>query len=72
MNQHLRKLAEQAARNVDLNYPGDAYPSAIAKEIVRDLTTEFTKIKWAGEDEAWDKAVAAVIKEVSTRYGVKT
>ena len=68
MNSHLRKIAQQAAKNVDLVYPGDAYPSALVKLIVADLQQEFKKIKWAGQDDGWDKAVAAITKEISHRY----
>lgn len=71
MNQNLRQLAQQAARQIDLAYPGDAYPAALTKNIVNDLTAEFNKIKWAGEDEAWDRAIKAVQKEILQRYGVK-
>lgn len=71
MNQQLRQLAQQAARQIDLTYPGDAYPVALTKNIVNDLTAEFSKLKWAGEDEGWDRAIKAVQKEILQRYGVK-
>lgn len=70
MNQHLRKLAEQAAKDINLGYQTDSYTNAITKLIVRDLKQEFAKIKWVGEDDDWNKAIEAVVKEVSTRYGV--
>jgi hypothetical protein len=70
MNSHLRKIAEQAARNIDLTYPGDAFPSAITKLIIKDLTDELSKVKWMGDDEGWEKAIKEVAKELKQRYGV--
>jgi len=69
MNPHLKNLAGKAARNIDLAYQGDAYPQELARLIVRDLVDEFNKLKWAGEDESWDRAIKAVQKELQTRYG---
>jgi hypothetical protein len=69
MNPHLKNLASKAARNIDLAYQGDAYPQELARLIVRDLVDEFNKLKWAGEDESWDRAIKAVQKELQTRYG---
>lgn len=71
MNTHLRTLAERASREIDLTYPGDAFPSALAKLIIRDLNGEFAKVKWMGDDEGWERAIKAVTKEISDRYGVK-
>lgn len=71
MNTRLRNLAQASARSIDLSYPGDAYPSALTKNIIKDLTQEFSTIKWMGEDEAWDRAIKAVTKELTERYGVK-
>lgn len=68
MNNLARKLAQDASRKVDLIYPGDAYPATLIKLITQDLTDEFKKVKWMGDDESWEKAVKAVIKEVETRY----
>jgi len=70
MNSHLRSLAERAARDIDLAYPGDAFPNAIVKHIVKDLTAEFAKVKWMGDDEGWERAVKAVSEEIKKRYGV--
>jgi len=69
MNQHLKNLASKAARNIDLAYQGDAYPQELARLIVRDLVDEFNKLKWAGEDESWDRAIKAVQRELQSRYG---
>jgi hypothetical protein len=69
MNPHLKNLASKAARNIDLAYQGDAYPQELARLIVRDLVDEFNKLKWAGEDESWDRAIKAVQKELQSRYG---
>lgn len=71
MNNHLRKIAEKASRDIDLTYPGDAFPAALTKLIVKDLCEELQKVKWLGDDEAWDKAIKSVSKEISERYGVK-
>lgn len=70
MNTHLRNLAERAARDIDLTYPGDAFPNALAKHIVKDLTTEFAKVKWMGDDEGWERAIKAVVKELAQRYSL--
>ena len=69
MNPHLKNLASKAARNIDLAYQGDAYPQELARLIMRDLVDEFSKLKWAGEDDGWDRAIKAVQKELQTRYG---
>jgi hypothetical protein len=71
MNGHLRVIAERACRQIDLTYPGDALPSAMAHHILKDLYEELGKLKWAGEDEGWDKAIKAVREELATRYGVR-
>ena len=70
MNSHLRTIAERAARDIDLAYPGDAFPNALAKHIVKDLTTEFAKVKWMGDDEGWERAIKAVVKELAQRYSL--
>ena len=69
MNLHLKNLASMAARNIDLAYQGDAYPQELARLIVQDLVAEFNKLKWAGEDDGWDRAIKAVQREIQSRYG---
>jgi len=69
MNSHLRNLAQQASRKIDLTYPGDAFPASLANSIVKDLDSEFAKIKWVDDDEGWNRAIEAVRKEIKTRYG---
>lgn len=69
MNLHLKNLASKAARNIDLAYQGDAYPQELARLIVQDLVAEFNKLKWAGEDDGWDRAIKAVQREIQSRYG---
>lgn len=71
MNGQLRIIAERACRQIDLAYPGDAFPTAIAQHLLKDLYEELGKIKWAGEDEAWDRAIKAVREELANRYGVR-
>lgn len=70
MNSHLRNLAQQASRKIDLTYPGDAFPASLANSIVKDLDSEFAKIKWVDDDEGWNRAIEAVRKELKTRYGL--
>jgi hypothetical protein len=70
MNEHLRKLSLQACQKINLTYPGDALPGALASMMLRDLHDELNKIKWAGDDEGWDRAIEAVRKELRSRYGV--
>jgi len=69
MNPHLKNLAAKAARNIDLAYQGDAYPQELTRLIVLDLVDEFNKLRWAGEDDGWDRAIEAVKKELRRRYG---
>ena len=71
MNSLLRILAQNASRRIDLTYPGDAYPAELTSTIISDLYNELGKLKWAGEDEGWDKAIKAVREELTRRYGVK-
>lgn len=71
MNGHLRIIAERACRQIDLTYPGDALPSAMAHHLLKDLYEELGKMKWMGEDEGWDRAIKAVREELATRYGVR-
>jgi len=70
MNAHLRTLAQRASREIDLTYPGDAFPGALTKLIVKDLIDDLNKVKWLGEDPGWDKAMDAIKKELKQRYGV--
>lgn len=69
MNPHLKNLAAKAARNIDLAYQGDAYPQELTRLIVSDLVDEFNKLRWAGEDDGWDRAIKAVQQEIRRRYG---
>ncbi|NDG29733.1 hypothetical protein EB118_06525 [bacterium] len=68
VNQHLRTLAQRAARDIDLTYPGDAYPSRLSDLLIKDLVDELNKVKWLGEDPGWDQAIKAVQKELQSRY----
>lgn len=68
MNTHLKNLASKAARNINLAYQGDAYPQELTRLIIQDIIDELNKIKWAGDDESWDRAVKAVQKELKDRY----
>jgi hypothetical protein len=71
VNTLLRTLAEKASRKIDLTYPGDAFPEALATLMLSDLHEELGKMKWMGEDEGWDKAIKAVRDELTRRYGVR-
>lgn len=68
MNSRLRELALKASREIDLTYPGDAFPESLAKYITKDLVEEFSKVKWMGDDEGWERAINAVVKELKSRY----
>jgi len=68
MTPRLRDLAQKAARDIDLSYPGDAYGRALARRIVEDFVQELCKVRWMGDDDGWDKAIKAVQTELKTRY----
>jgi len=68
MTPRLRDLAQRAARDIDLTYPGDAYGRALARRIVEDFVQELGKVRWMVEDDGWDKAIKAVQKELNSRY----
>ena len=68
MTPRLRDLAQRAARDIDLIYPGDAYGRALAGRIVEDFVQELGKVRWMGEDDGWDRAIKAVQKELNSRY----
>lgn len=68
MTPRLRDLAQRAARDIDLTYPGDAYGRAITRRIVDDFIEELNKVRWLGDDDGWDKAIKAVQAELKTRY----
>lgn len=64
----LDKILTDAIRGIDSAYKDMAVCRSIAKHIVKDLDTEFSKIKWVGDDEGWNKAIDAVRKELINRY----
>ena len=68
MNDLARRIAQQASRDVDLTYPGDAYPSAIVRRLVEDYVLELNKVKWISDDDGWNKAIASVRQEIKKRY----
>lgn len=68
MTPRLRDLAQRAARDIDLTYPGDAYGRALAGRIVEDFVQELGKVRWMGDDDGWDRAIKAVQTELKTRY----
>ena len=68
MNESARRIAQQAARDVDLTYPGDAYPSAIIRRLVEDYVLELNKLKWIGEDDGWNQAVKAIQTDIKKRF----
>jgi len=63
-----KRLAEQACRDIDLQYPGDAYPRALARRLIDDYVAELNKIKWISDDDGWNKAIASVRQEIKKRY----
>jgi hypothetical protein len=68
MNDLSRRIAQQAARDTDLMYPGDAYPTAIIRRLVEDYVTELNKIKWLKDDDGWNQAVKAVQGDIKKRF----
>jgi len=68
MNTLVRQLAEQAGRDVDLQYPGDAYPRALVRRLIDDYVAELSKVKWINDDDGWNKAVKAVQADLKKRY----
>lgn len=68
MNNLTRQIAQQAARDVDLSYPGDAYPKAIVRRLVEDYAAELNKIKWISDDDGWNRAIKAVQTDIRKRF----
>lgn len=64
----LEKILTDAIRGIDSAYKDMAVCRSIARHIVKDLDSEFTKIKWVGDDEGWNKAIEAVRRELLNRY----
>lgn len=64
------KIAENAAKEIQSGYKDMALCKALLRETIKDLDQEFNKIKWVGEDEAWNSAIEAVRREIKSRYGV--
>jgi hypothetical protein len=65
---NLEKILSDSIKGIDSAYKDMAVCRSIAKHIVKDLDTELSKIKWVSDDEAWNKAIEAVRKELKTRY----
>ena len=68
MNDLTRRIAQQAARDVDLSYPGDAYPNAIVRRLVEDYVLELHKVKWIGDDDGWNQAVKTIQADIKKRF----
>ena len=68
MNDSARRIAQQAARDVDLTYPGDAYPGAIIRRLVEDYVLELNKVKWIGDDDGWNQAVKTIQADIKKRF----
>ena len=68
MNDLARRIAQQAARDVDLTYPGDAYPNAVIRRLVEDYVLELNKLKWVGDDDGWNQAVKAIQTDIKKRF----
>lgn len=69
MNDLTKRIAQQAARDVDLSYPGDAYPNAIIRRLIENYVAELNKVKWIGDDDGWNKAVKAVQSDMKKHFG---
>lgn len=65
---NLDKILNDAIKGIDSAYKDMAVCRSIAKQIVKDLDSEFSKIKWVGNDEGWNNAIDAVRKEIKQRY----
>jgi len=68
MNDLTKRLAQQAARDVDLMYPGDAFPRAVIRRLVEDYVLELNKLKWVGDDDGWNQAVKAIQADIKKRF----
>ena len=65
---NLERILTESIKGIDSAYKDMAVCRSIAKHIVKDLESEFSKIKWVGDDEGWNKAIEAVKKEIRGRY----
>ena len=68
MNDLARRIAQQAARDTDLMYPGDAYPNAVIRRLVEDYVLELNKVKWIGDDDGWNQAVKTIQADLQKRF----
>lgn len=68
MKTNLQKIVVDACKDIDLVYPGDSFPTALVKHLIKDLDQELGKVKWMGADPGWDKAIEAVRKEIKSRW----
>jgi len=64
----LEKILTDAIKGIDSAYKDMAVCRSIARHIVKDLDSEFTKIKWVSDDEGWNLAIEAVRREILNRY----
>ena len=67
-NQLIERIAEASARQISSGYKDIALTRAIINQVVLDLSGEFKKIKWMGDDEGWNNAIEAVQRELQNRY----
>ena len=65
---NLDKILVDSIKGIDSAYKDMAVCRSIAKHIINDLVSEFSKIKWVGDDEGWNNAIEAVRKELKSRY----
>lgn len=65
---NLDKILVDSIKGIDSAYKDMAVCRSIAKHIIKDLDSEFSKIKWVGDDEGWNNAIEAVRKELKSRY----
>lgn len=68
MNAKLTAVTDSVRRQLSLAHVDQVLVAAIARTIVSDLTGEFGKIRWLGNDDGWNQAMLAVTNEIQNRY----
>lgn len=68
VNAKLTAVTDSVRRQLSLAHVDQVLVAAIARTIVSDLTGEFGKIRWLGNDDGWNQAMLAVTNEIQNRY----